>query len=84
MKKIAAIILMCIILSGCTDAEWDKQNNLGRGSTIIIYGATGPIKTYYSTGKVEYQQNGTVIYFRDKETNKFVTVSGTFSVERDN
>ena len=79
MKRILVIAALMIV--GCTDAQWDHDWNYGKESTVTIYGATGAIKTYTSTGRVEFQQNGTVVYFRDKATGKFVTVSGTFSIE---
>lgn len=81
MRKTIISIVALAILSGCTDAEWDKTTNYGVPSIVTIYGMSGPIKTYTSTGKVEFQQNGTVVYFRDKETGHFVTVSGNFSIE---
>ena len=74
--KILVVMIVALILTGCTDGMKAKFDSFGDSRSIICY--SGGIKIYEgeSTGKISSEQNSDGYYFVEKGTGKLLEVSG--------
>lgn len=75
MKKIT-IILLVVVLSGCTDSTKEKLLNYGNEFKVEMYSGGKLVREWVSTGKVNSESGSDGYYFKDKKTGKLVEVSG--------
>lgn len=84
MKKI--YLALCLVtlacMSGCTNAERAKLGAYGN-NTVIMYSGGKEIRRWESIGYVMNEGQSDGFYFRDKETNKLIRVSGDVVIESD-
>jgi len=78
MKKITKSIFICALLltTSCTDAELEKLQSLGNEHRVQLYSGGKLVKEWCSTGKVSSQVESDGYYFKDKECDCIVLVSG--------
>ena len=57
MPIMMSLLLLTIVMSGCTDATWDKYAVLGNKAEVKCH--SGPLLTFHgvSTGKVSNEEN---------------------------
>ena len=84
MRKAVLLLLACLILCGftlgCTDAAKGRFGTYGKEFKVTVYSHDGSmIQQWTSTGKVGWRRSG--FYFLDKESGKFIMVTGTVVVE---
>jgi len=79
--KTFVMILMAILMCGCTDAVLAGYTSLGDPAEVTCY--SGGVVTYdgISTGKVASTAQSDGWEFVDSETNKFMRVSGDCIVQ---
>lgn len=82
MKKLLFILVIGIALTSCTDAEKSQWGGLGDEHTIELYSGGELVRTWTSTGKVESSGESDGYYFRDKECQCNVEVSGDIVITR--
>lgn len=86
MLKLVTWILPCVALTvaiiGCTNAERAKFGAYGN-NTVIMYSGGKEIRRWESIGYVLNEHESDGFFFRDKETNKLIRVSGDVVIESD-
>lgn len=70
------LFLSVIVISGCTDATFDKVTNFGVGANVKCYSGNTLIFDGNSTGKVISEANSDGYAFRDVADGKLKEVSG--------
>lgn len=75
MKTILAIATL-VLLSGCTDASWDKTVNYANPSRVACYSGGVAIYNGVSTGRVLETTDSDGWSFRDSKTGELVQVYG--------
>lgn len=78
MKK---LILISILLSGCTDATWSKVTSLGKHHEIHCYSGGKLIYEGASTGVVHNEENSDGFYFQEVSSGKIIRVNADCVVE---
>lgn len=76
MLTVGCMMLMCVSMIGCTDARWGKVTALGDSAHIECYSGEKLIYSGDSTGKVSNSDQSDGYFFKDKDTRKFMEVSG--------
>lgn len=73
MLAVGAFIVA--VTTACTDADYKRVTRLNKEADIVCYsGSTTPVFTDRSTGTVEYQEHGGGVYYKSKNTGRFVQV----------
>ena len=74
--KLAAtvtVLLSATLITACTDAERERIVRFNNETDIMCYsGSATPVFTDRSTGRVEYSESGGGVYYKSKNTGKFV------------
>lgn len=80
MKKILALVLLAGVLTSCRNSTRERLKNgigINDGFKIEMINCDGSVaRTYYSTGKVNSEQDSDGYYFEDKDTGKLVEITG--------
>ncbi|AUR87484.1 membrane lipoprotein [Vibrio phage 1.101.O._10N.261.45.C6] len=76
MKKFTIVCFAGMIMSGCTDAQFDKVTNFGGNARVECYSGEKLIYSGTSTGKVISEANSDGYAFRDSTTKSLMEVSG--------
>lgn len=71
MRKMIAVVGLCIIAAGCTDAERASWGALGSEGTIKCYSGGQVVFDSQSTGKIIQGKDGGLL-FREKGSGKYV------------
>ena len=74
MKKL--LLLVSVLMAGCTNAKWAQVTSIGSPAEIICY--SGGVVFYHgwSTGKVSTEQGSDGWYFQEQGTGRLIRVSG--------
>lgn len=83
MRFIVAFVVafvVCFSIVSCTDAQWSQVTSLGDSFRVDLYSGGKLVRTWHSTGKVGTETQSDGYFFRDKETDKLVRVSGDLVV----
>lgn len=63
------------VTTACTDAMYGSVTRFNKETEIMCYsGSSTPVFVDRSTGKVEYSEHGGGVYYKSKNTGKFVQV----------
>lgn len=82
MKRIfGVIILLIIIIVSCTDATISNVTSLGSEAHIRCYSGGRLIFEGDSTGKLQTVSNSDGWQFKNKQTGKFIRISGDCVIE---
>lgn len=83
MKKLILIpaLFSVALMSGCTDAHFDKLTNFGGSASVKCYSGEKLIFDGVSTGKVVSEANSDGYAFRDSSDGKLKEVSGNCVIE---
>lgn len=78
-KKYQAILavgaFIAAVTTACTDAMYGSVTRFNKETEIMCYsGSTTPVFVDRSTGKVEYSEHGGGVFYKSKNTGKFVQV----------
>lgn len=74
-NKIIAIALATLLTTACTDALIGRVTRFNNEADIKCFsGSATPVFTDRSTGRVEYSEHGGGVYYKSKNTGKFVQV----------
>lgn len=78
-KKLAiyatGLIVTALCATACTDAMYGSVTRFNKETDITCYsGSATPVFTDRSTGKVEYSEHGGGVFYKSKNTGKFVQV----------
>ena len=76
MNKVIAAVTLVLLMSGCTDAKFDKLTNFGGKAEVQCYSGGKLIYSGISTGKVISEQNSDGYSFRDSKDGNLKEVSG--------
>ena len=84
MSRPALLLLVCLVLCGftlaCSDAQKGRFGTSVEEFKVTVYSHDGSmIRQWTSTGKVGWRRSG--FYFLDKDSRKFIMVTGTVVVE---
>jgi hypothetical protein len=72
-KMITFGMITLAVLAACTDAERERIVRFNNETDIVCYsGSATPVFTDRSTGRVEYSESGGGVYYKSKNTGKFV------------
>lgn len=82
MRKIILIIFATAIITSCTDATISQFGALNDEHKIEMYSGGVKVKEWISTGKVNSVDGSDGYFFRDKECQCNVEVSGDVVVTR--
>lgn len=76
--KVSIVLMLAVILSGCSSANISAVQAWGKKHRVDLYGCDGKvIKTWETSGKIENEDHSNGYYFTDDATNKLVMVDGT-------
>jgi len=76
MKKF--LVILCVLfISGCTDADRGKVHAIGSEGHIECWSGGHKYYDGYSTGVIHTEEQTDGWYFVEKETNRFVRISGS-------
>lgn len=63
------------VTTACTDAMYSSVTRFNKETEIMCYsGSPTPVFVDRSTGKVEYSEHGGGVFYKSKNTGKFVQV----------
>lgn len=82
MKKVLIGIIVIIGLSSCTDATVSQFGGLGDKHTVELYSGGKLVRSWVSTGKVVSSEHSDGYYFRDRQCDCNVEVSGDLVITR--
>lgn len=69
----ATVLLSVTLVTACTDALVGRVMRFNNEADIKCYsGSSTPVFTDRSTGRVEYSENGGGVFYKSKNTGKFV------------
>lgn len=69
----ALVAVVSTVLTACTDAWFNRVLRFNNETDIMCYsGSATPVFTDRSTGRVEYSESGGGVYYKSKNTGKFV------------
>lgn len=69
------IIISALCATACTDALISSATRINKETNIQCFsGSPTPVFTDRSTGRVEYSEHGSIVYYKSKNTGKFVQV----------
>lgn len=72
-KMITFGMITVAVRAACTDAQRDRILRFNNETDIVCYsGSATPVFTDRSTGRVEYSESGGGVYYKSKNTGKFV------------
>ena len=79
IKKYQAMLVVgafiATVTTACTDAMYGSVTRFNKETEIMCYsGSSTPVFVDRSTGKVEYSEHGGGVYYKSKNTGKFVQV----------
>lgn len=74
MVSRALLLASALVLTSCTDAEFDRVTRFSKPSHIECYQYDVKTLDDVSTGKVQFSENGAGFYYRSKNTNNLVQV----------
>lgn len=84
MKKLILSLLfiaMAFIFTSCTDGVKAKWSGYGENFQVDLVNCDGTIThSWISSGKVESEANSDGYFFKDKNTNLLVEVTGTLII----
>lgn len=75
------VLLMLVVLVGCTDAQTASFGSLGTPAAIVCYSGGTEVYRGRSTGRIATVDHSDGWEFKDAKTGKFVRVSGDCVVE---
>ena len=67
-----AIVLIALALAGCTDATLSHWTQFGDEAHIQCFSGGQVVYDAHSTGKVQASESGAGVFFKEKESGKFV------------
>lgn len=78
-KKYRAMLVVgafiATVTTACTDALIGRATRINKETNIQCFsGSPVPVFTDRSTGRVEYSEHGSGVYYKSKNTGKFVQV----------
>lgn len=78
-KKYQAMLavgaFIAAVTTACTDAMYGSVTRFNKETEIMCYsGSPTPVFVDRSTGKVEYSEHGGGVFYKSKNTGKFVQV----------
>lgn len=78
-KKYQAMLVVgafiATVTTACTDAMYGSVTRFNKETEIMCYsGSPTPVFVDRSTGKVEYSEHGGGVFYKSKNTGKFVQV----------
>lgn len=78
-KKYQAMLVVgafiATVTTACTDALIGRATRINKETNIQCFsGSPTPVFTDRSTGRVEYSEHGGGVYYKSKNTGKFVQV----------
>lgn len=78
-KKYQAMLavgaFIATVTTACTDAMYGSVTRFNKETEIMCYsGSPTPVFVDRSTGKVEYSEHGGGVFYKSKNTGKFVQV----------
>ena len=76
------LILLAILLCGCSDAALSKIGSLGSEHKIILYSGGKKVVEWTSTGAISNEESSDGYYFRDKSSERLIRISGDIVIER--
>lgn len=72
---LAVIAFVTAVTTACTDAMYGSVTRFNKETEIMCYsGSSTPVFVDRSTGKVEYSEHGGGVFYKSKNTGKFVQV----------
>jgi len=74
--SLIALVVACLSLSSCTDADRAKMGGIGSKFKVEMYSGGTKVREWISSGKVHSEQGSDGYYFNDTATNTVVEVSG--------
>ena len=75
--KCLSYFLILFAISGCSfNARMAGVKSYGADHTIELYSGGKMVKSWKSSGRVASEEHSDGYYFQDKETGKFVRVTG--------
>ena len=78
-----SLIIGLAMFSGCTDAQLGKIGALGDSAKVECWSGGKMIYSGVSSGKISSESNSDGYNFVDKETDKFMEVSGNCVITYD-
>lgn len=72
---LVVVAFIATVTTACTDAMFGRVTRINKETEIMCYsGSPTPVFTDRSTGRVEYSEHGGGVYYKSKNTGKFVQV----------
>ena len=86
IKIIIALILAVLAVwafNSCTDTQMAKVDGFSNEYTIEMLNCDGTIaRTWTSSGKISFLSDSDGYYFKEKDTSKFILVTGRSVITR--
>lgn len=71
----AVVAFIVAVTTACTDAMYGSVTRFNKETEIMCYsGSPTPVFVDRSTGRVEYSEHGGGVFYKSKNTGKFVQV----------
>ena len=74
--KVLGMLLMVVMISGCTDATRSKFFSFGESRTIECYSGGKLIYKGKSSGKISSEANSDGYFFKEAKSGQLIEVSG--------
>lgn len=72
---LAVVAFIAAVTTACTDAMYGSATRFNKETEIMCYsGSPTPVFVDRSTGRVEYSEHGGGVFYKSKNTGKFVQV----------
>ena len=77
----ALVIIGIVVLTGCTNADWENMATLGSNAHIRLYSGGQLIGEWESSGKVVTESHSDGYRFVDKKSGKLIRITGQIVIE---
>lgn len=81
MKKLLILLTATALISGCTDAGFEKLSAYGDKARVTCYSGGTLVFDDFSTGKVISESNSDGYYFKSQTTKRAVEISGDCRID---
>lgn len=82
MKRIL-LLIATVSLIGCSDANLSAFSANGSKHRIALFSGGTKVGEWVSSGRIENQEHSDGFYFKDSETKKLVSISGTVIITQE-
>jgi len=77
------LLLITLLVTGCTTADRAKVFALGSHHKITLYSGGIAVRSWHSSGAINNEEHSDGYYFMDDSSGKLIQVSGPVVIEQE-